>query len=57
MNVPPSIALVVSRGLATMGELSTVIDLEELHDLVEIATVDRHNQALVDREADRRRRG
>lgn len=49
-NVPASIALVVSAGLATLQELDTVYGQEDLYDLVEIIAVDRHNQRLTNKE-------
>lgn len=48
MNVPPSIGMVVSSRKATYAELSTVIGLEGLCDLIEIISVDAHNQRIVD---------
>lgn len=41
----------VSSGLATFAELDTVYSIEDMWDLLEINTVNRHNQAIVDKEA------
>ena len=43
MNVPPTVGTAVSTGKATMAELSTVLGLEDLHDILEIVHVDGHN--------------
>lgn len=47
MNVPPRIGMVVSARLATLAELSTVLCLEDLVDLIEIMTVDAHNDRVM----------
>lgn len=49
MNVPPAIGMVLGSGqkLTTMGELNTVLGLEDLHDLLEIVMVDAHNQRIL----------
>lgn len=36
----------ISARLATKVELATVLGLEDLHDLVEIVLVDRHNASI-----------
>lgn len=38
--------MVVSSGLATLADLSTVLGTEDLCDLVEIARVDWHNRRV-----------
>lgn len=38
------IGLPVSRGLATLAELQTVYGLEDAWDMLEIISVDNHNQ-------------
>jgi len=38
--------MVLSSGKATLAELSTVISLEGLHDLIEVVLVDAHNARL-----------
>lgn len=45
-NVPSTIAQVVTAGLATYTELGTVLGVEDLQDLLEIAVVNAHNAAL-----------
>lgn len=52
MNVPPRIGMVVSAKLATMAELNTVLSLEDLADLVEIMTIDAHNQRILAKRAE-----
>lgn len=47
VNVPPRLGMVISAKLATMAELNTVLSLEDLVDLVEIMTVDAHNQRVL----------
>jgi hypothetical protein len=47
VNVPRSIAAVISSGLATMADLSTVLGVEDLCDLIEIARVNGHNQRIM----------
>jgi hypothetical protein len=44
--VPRTIGTVVSRGKATLYELQTVYGQEDLHDLLEIITVDSHNERV-----------
>jgi hypothetical protein len=38
---------VVSRGLATLHELDTVLSTEDLYDLIEIMAVDAYNQRVI----------
>ncbi|NBD02183.1 transcription elongation factor GreA [Burkholderia thailandensis] len=45
-NVPRSIGAVVSRRLATLVELQTVLGQDDLHDLLEIIVVDSHNERV-----------
>lgn len=47
MNIPPTIGMVVSHGKASLVELSTVLNLEDLHDLMEVIVVDNHNAAVL----------
>ncbi len=37
----------ISRGLATMHELDTVLGTEDLYDLIEIVAVDSYNHAVM----------
>lgn len=48
MNVPPTVGMVESMGKASWAELSTILGLEDLHDLLEIVRVDRHNAKVMD---------
>ena len=47
MNVPVSIGVVVSSRLATLVELSTVLGGEDLYDLLEVLSVDAHNERVM----------
>lgn len=47
MNVPPTIGMVVSSGKATLVELGTVLNIEDLHDLMEVISVDNHNAEVM----------
>lgn len=47
VNVPPTIGMVVSSGKATLADLGTVLSIEDLHDLMEIITVDNHNMEVM----------
>lgn len=44
-NVPLAIATVVSARLATLHELRTVYDTQDLYDLLEVITVDAYNRS------------
>lgn len=50
MNVPRSIAVVVSSGHAKLHELDTVYGMADLYDLLEIVSVDGHNRRLAQSE-------
>lgn len=59
MNVPPTIGTILSRSsepATTLLRLATVLSLEDLHDLIEVQLVDQHNQRVVDRIEEERRR-
>lgn len=45
--MPRSLATVISSRLATLHELDTVLGVEDLWLLLEVATVDAHNQHVV----------
>ena len=47
LNVPRSIATVVSSRHATLHELDTVYSVQDLWELLEIITVDSYNTNLV----------
>lgn len=47
VNVPQSIGSVVSRKLASLVELDSVLGVEDLYNLLEIIAIDNHNQYLV----------
>ena len=44
MNVPPTIGAALSADKSLLGPLSTVLGLEDLHDLLEVIAVDAFNQ-------------
>lgn len=48
-NVPSTIATVVSSKLATLIELDTVYGTEDLWRLLEINTVEKYNQMVINR--------
>lgn len=43
MNVPPTIGAAISSGKASLAELNTVLSVEDLHDILEVVTIDAHN--------------
>jgi len=47
VNVPPTIASAVASGRVTYAELATVLGVEDLHDVLEIAAVDAHNRRVM----------
>lgn len=46
-NVPKTIATVVSSGKASYTDLGSVLGLEDMWDLLEIVTIDAHNQRIL----------
>lgn len=49
LNVPRTIATVVSSRLASLHELDTTYGLEDLWWLIEINSVDNHNRAMLNK--------
>jgi hypothetical protein len=45
--VPRLIGTLVSAKIATLAELQTVYGIKDAHDLLEILTVDRHNERVL----------
>lgn len=43
--MPPTIAMALSADLSLAGPLSTVLSLEDLHDILEVIAVGAHNRA------------
>ena len=41
--------MIAAKGLATLHELNTVYSLEDLYDLIEIASVEAYNRRLIDK--------
>jgi hypothetical protein len=54
VNLSPLIGAVISSGKASLGELATVLSLEDMHDILEVIVIDAHNLRILDkrREAD-----
>ena len=50
VNVPRAIGIVISSKLATLVELDTVLSAEDLYMLLEIISVDAHNQRIANKE-------
>lgn len=48
--MPVPVATVISTRLATLVELDTVLGVRDLHDLLEIAAVDAHNERAARKE-------
>lgn len=46
-NVPPVIGTIVSAGKATLHELQTVYGVEDVYDMLEVVTVDLHNERVI----------
>jgi len=44
LNLPQSVAIVLSKRMATMVELDTVLGVHDLHDLLEVIAVDSSNE-------------
>lgn len=44
VNMPPLIGALVSGGLATLWELQSVYGIMDAYDLLEVQTVDAHNE-------------
>jgi hypothetical protein len=49
LNVPRTIATVVSSGKATLRECQEFYSVEDVYDLLEIISVDANNRRLIDR--------
>ena len=47
VNVPAIIGAAVSSGKATLHELDTIYSLEDVYDMLEIATIDAHNRRIM----------
>jgi hypothetical protein len=50
LNIPRTIAVVVSARLATLNELQTIYGLEDMYSLLEINAVDAHNEHIANKE-------
>lgn len=49
VNVTPRVSMVIMAGKATLHELQTVYSLRDMHNLIEIIVVERHNDRAVRR--------
>ncbi|AKH22921.1 transcription elongation factor GreA [Escherichia coli O28ac] len=47
VNVPRTIATVISSGKASKAELDSVLGVQDLWDLLEIIHVDAHNEQVI----------
>jgi hypothetical protein len=56
LNVPATIATVLSAGKATITELTTTASLQDVWTLVEVIQVDNENRRRIDQAAMRQRR-
>jgi hypothetical protein len=53
LNVPRTIASVVSSGKATMRDCQEFYSVEDIYDIMEIIAVDTHNRRLIDKNANK----
>lgn len=54
MNVPPTVGAAISNDKALLGPLSSTLGLEDLHDILEVITVDSHNARIMAKARERR---
>lgn len=47
MNVPPLIGMAISDDFSLLGPLSTVLSVEDLHDILEVKRIDAHNARVM----------
>lgn len=47
VNVPPTIGMAISGNPALLGQLATVLSLEDLHDILEVRRIDGHNARMI----------
>jgi hypothetical protein len=52
LNIPRAVGIVVSRGKATWGELTTILGTEDLYDLLELLMIEDHNYLVLKRTHD-----
>ena len=53
MNVPRTIGAVITSKHATLHELNTVYGMEDLYDLLEIISIDAHNQRVMQEKSEK----
>ena len=49
-NVPVALAILISNNKATLHELQTVYDIEDVYDMLEVVLVDGHNIRIARKE-------
>lgn len=49
MNVSPQLGALISWDPSLIDPLSSTLSLEDMHDLIEVLTVDRYNDRVMDR--------
>jgi hypothetical protein len=47
VNVPPLLGMALSGDMTLIGPLSSVLGLEDLHDIIEVRRIDGHNARLI----------
>lgn len=47
VNVPPFLGMAISGHPELLGPLSTVLSLEDLHDILEVRRIDAHNARII----------
>ena len=52
LNVSRAVGAVVSSGMATLRDLDEVYGLDDLYDMLEIISVDAHNNRVLSRSKD-----
>lgn len=51
-NVSAAIGQVLSTRMATLHELDTVYGVEDVYDMLEVVSIDAHNQRVMNRKAE-----
>jgi hypothetical protein len=54
-NVSPRIGLLISHDKSLIGPLSTVLSIEDMYNLIEVISVDAHNDRILRERRDRDR--
>ena len=56
MNVSPLMGMALSHDKALAGPLNTVLNVEALHDIIEVILVDAHNRRILEKARERKAR-